>query len=37
MDEASRAKLWQEYSKTKSSALRDQLIIEYSRLRHMPA
>ena len=32
MDEASRAKLWQEYSKTKSSALRDQLIIEYSQL-----
>lgn len=32
MDEASRAKLWQEYSKTKSSGLRDQLIIEYSQL-----
>lgn len=32
MDEASRAKLWQEYSKTKSSTLRDQLIIEYSQL-----
>lgn len=32
MDEAARAKLWQEYSKTGKSTLRDQLIIEYSQL-----
>ena len=32
MDEAARAKLWQEYSKTRKSTLRDQLIIEYSQL-----
>lgn len=32
MDETGRAKLWQEYSKNKSSALREQLIIEYSQL-----
>lgn len=32
MNEAARAKLWQDYSKTKSPALRDQLIIEYSQL-----
>ncbi len=32
MDETSRNKLWQEYSKTKNSNLREQLIIEYSQL-----
>lgn len=32
MDESARAKLWQEYSRTRSSELRDELIIEYSQL-----
>lgn len=32
MDEAARNKLWGEYSRTRSTALRDQLIIEYSQL-----
>lgn len=32
MDEAARNKLWSEYSRTRSTALRDQLIIEYSQL-----
>lgn len=32
MDEAGRAKLWQDYAKSRSSALRDELIIEYSQL-----
>ena len=32
MDEAARIKLWSEYSRTRSTALRDQLIIEYSQL-----
>lgn len=32
MDEAARNKLWSEYSRTRNTALRDQLIIEYSQL-----
>ena len=32
MDEAARNELWSEYSRTRNTALRDQLIIEYSQL-----
>lgn len=32
MNETERAKLWQDYAKTKNAALRDQLIIEYAQL-----
>jgi len=32
MDEASRDKLWQNYSKTHNAGLRDQLILEYAQL-----
>ena len=32
MDESSRDRLWQNYSKTHSSEYRDQLILEYAQL-----
>ena len=32
MDEAGRDKLWQQYSKTHDTELRDELILEYAQL-----
>lgn len=32
MDEAGRDKLWQQYSKTHNTELRDELILEYAQL-----
>ncbi|MBD5458634.1 MAG: FliA/WhiG family RNA polymerase sigma factor [Lachnospiraceae bacterium] len=37
MDEAGRKKLWEEYDKTKSSALREKIILEYAPLVKMVA
>ena len=37
MDEAGRKKLWEEYDKTKSSAVREKIILEYAPLVKMVA
>ncbi len=37
MDEAGRKKLWEEYDKTKSSEVREKIILEYAPLVKMVA
>ena len=37
MDEAGRKKLWEEYDKTRSSAVREKIILEYAPLVKMVA